>query len=132
MAAAFQHKGRAQHQAHLLLCRQVQTTTPQQSRRLRLAAAAAVRTAVDACPALRRDHSSGSGSDDADVVAAWACAEGGACCAGLPLPERGPGRLMGPARRCPGASAPRRRGVGTSAPQRVGAQAPRRPGAQAP
>ena len=72
---AFPHKGRAQHQAYLLLCRQVQTTTPQHSRRLRLAAAAAaVRTAVDACPALRRDHwhSSCSGGDDADAVAAWA------------------------------------------------------------
>ena len=59
--------GQAQQQAHLLLCRQVQTPMPQHSREtqtlggldglMRLAAAAAASAAVNACPALRRDLS---------------------------------------------------------------------------
>jgi hypothetical protein len=59
----------------LLLCWQVQTTTPQhstrlsESLRLRIAAAAAVRAAVDACPTLSSDLSGGGGDDEADAVA---------------------------------------------------------------
>jgi len=92
-------------------------TTPQHrshSRRLRLAAAAAVRAAVDACPALGSNLSGGGGDNDADAVAAWARTRGrraervyrcrsvdpAACSA-----------LNGPARRRPGASARRRVGA---------------------
>jgi len=42
--------------------------------RAAVAAAAAIRAAVDACPALSSDLSGGGDDDDADAMAAWACA----------------------------------------------------------
>jgi len=109
-------------------------TTPQHrshSRRLRLAAAAAIRAAVDACPALSSDLSGGGDDDDADAVAAWACAGGRRAERAYRCRSVDPeacSALDGPARRRPGASA--RRLVGASALLRVDAPAPRRPGAR--
>jgi len=102
----------------------VWTTTPQHrshSRRLRLAAAAAIRAAVDACPALSSDLS--GGGDDA--VAAWACAGGRRAERAYRCRSVDPeacSALDGPARRRPGA--PARRLVGASALLRVDAPAP--------
>jgi len=107
----------------------VWTTTPQHrshSRRLRLAAAAAIRAAVaaaaairaavDACPALSSDLSGGGDDDDdADAVAAWACAGGRRAERAYRCRSVDPeacSALDGPARRRPGASA--RRLVGAS------------------
>jgi len=90
-----------------------------------VAAAAAIRAAVDACPALSSDLSGGGDDDDADAVAAWACAGGRRAerayrCRGVD-PEAC-SALDGPARRRPGA--PARRLVGASALLRVDAPAP--------
>ena len=92
------------------------------SRRLRLAAAAAIRAAVDACPALSSDLSGGGGEDDADAVAAWACAGGRRAERANRCQSEACSALEGPARRRLGASA--RRLVGASALLRVDAPAP--------
>ena len=116
------------------LYRQVWITTPQHrshSRQLRLAAAAAIRAAgdVDACPALSSDFSGGGDDDDADAVAAWACAGGRRAeraYRGRSVDPEACSALDGPARRRPGASA--RRLVGAPARRHPGARAaPRRP-----
>ena len=89
---------------------------------------------VDACPALSSDLSGGGDDDDADAVAAWACAGGRRAerayrCRSVDLEACS--ALDGPGRRRPGASA--RRLVGASALLRVDAPAPLRlaPGASA-
>ena len=97
----------------------MRTTTPQHSRRLRLAAATTVRTAVDACPALRRDHS----STGASAPRRWGVGAPARWRVGAPAPRRLP---------LPDPAAWWARRVGAPAPRRVGAPAPRRVGAGAP
>ena len=64
----------------------MRTTTPQHSRRLRLAAATTVRTAVDACPALRREHS----STGASAPRRWGVGAPARWRVGAPVPRRLP------------------------------------------
>ena len=99
----------------------MRTTTPQHSRRLRLAAATTVRTAVDACPALRRDHS----STGASAPRRWGVGAPARWRVGAPAPRRLPlpdpaawwaRRVGAPARRRPGAGSLGRRRPSASAP----------------
>jgi len=96
----------------------MRTTTPQHSRRLRLAAATTVRTAVDACPALRRDHS----STGASAPRRWGVGAPARWRVGAPAPRRLP--LPDPA-----AWWARRVGAPALGRWSAGAPAPRRPGA---
>ena len=107
---AFLHKGRTQHQAHLLLCRTLRTTTPHRRHRRR-------QHSRQRLPVPRHHSSTGASAPRRSGFgdpARWRPSAPGPTAAG-------PSRLVGPARRRPGALG--RRGAGVPAPRRPSAGA---------